>query len=301
VFSQTGENAYLDTSSQKYNNLLFILNRNNMENYFRGVYYNSDSELQNTNRLLPIAINFYNEGNYGASIDNLINARKGNRRDYGLVYYYLGLCLMDINSLELAKQSFKEAIDYFYNHALRYIDYGMEHLFSYDYNGLGREPYFAFYNLACIESLENNVDSAYEYLHEALFHGYPYINHIRNDSDLINLFRDRSRLRAIESVYNAGTHNSLIGKCFHLDHLDGGIIQYVYFRNRNTIDKLVIHENGKFIVSATYEIKNYVIFSEIFTYGFRDFNAYVKQFEGLDYHGINFREISFHENDWSWK
>jgi hypothetical protein len=294
--------AYLDMSSQMYDDLLFILDRNNMENFFRSVYYNSENERRNTNRLLTIAINFYNEGNYEASIDNLINARKGNRRNYGLVYYYLGLCLIEIDSLELAKQSFKEAIDYFYYAKVRQVDFGLEHLFSYDDNGLGREPYFAFYHLAYIESFQNNIDLAYEYLCEALYHGYPYIDHIRSDNNMINLFRDRNRLRAIESVYNAGADNNLIGKYYNLD-VSGGLTQYIYFGSRYTLGIFISHENGQLRDNYTYEIKNYIMFSEVFNrYGeWGDYNTYVKQFEGLDYHGINFEEVSRDEMDWNWK
>ena len=295
AFSQNQKNAYLDTSSEKYKELLFVLDRNSMENYFKGQYYNSEDGGRNTNTYLPRAKDFYDQKNYEASIDNLIYARKGSREGYGLVYYCLGLCLMEINSLELAKKSFNETIDYFYNrNRIDDIDYGMDDLFSYDDNGLKREPYFAYYNIACIESLQNNVDLAYEYLCEALFHGYPYITHIRSDSDLRNLFRDGSRLRAIEAVYNAGSNNNLIGKFFDLD-IPGGYRRYIYFKNGNIIEGFVLHEGGQFYDSSYYQIKNYMVFSDVFVFSGKAYNTYVKQFEGLDPHEINFNEITAYE------
>jgi hypothetical protein len=298
IFSQPGENIYLDTLSEEYNELLFILDRDKMENYFKMKFYNTKDEERNIKLYLPMAIDFYNQKNYEASIDNLIYLCKENGTACGLVYYYLGLCLMDINSFELAKQSFKEAIDYFYdrnNGGLGYTDsHVIGDLFSYDNNGLKREPYFAYYNIACIESLQDNVDLAYEYVCESLFHGCPYITHIRNDDDLQNSFRDRNLLRAIEVVYNDGSQNNLIGKYFDLNNL--GYTKYIFFQDENTINKFIKSEEHSYYASEAYEIKNYIVLSDIFDNGIYEKGyAYLKQFDGLDHHGIRFREISSDE------
>jgi hypothetical protein len=124
---------------------------------------------------------------------------------------------------------------------------------------------------------------------EALFHGYPYITHIRNDGDLQNLFRDRNRLRAIEAVYNAGSRNNFIGKYFDSD-VSEGYIEYIYFKNENIIDICIKHGDSRYD-STTYEIKNYIV---TFSY-IKDIILYVKQFEGSDRYGINLKEITSSE------
>jgi tetratricopeptide (TPR) repeat protein len=128
-----------------------------------------------------------------------------------LFYYHLGWCLMDMKEYELAKASFEKAIHIFENddYYPNYSHYYTDDLFTYDSNGIKSELYFSYYNIACIESLQNNFDSAYAYLCEALYHGYPYINHIRQDEDLRNLFSDKNYLQSIEAVYNAGSQNNL--------------------------------------------------------------------------------------------
>jgi tetratricopeptide (TPR) repeat protein len=122
-----------------------VLDKNRMERYFGNIRYDSRIEVPNGRNYTITAIDLYNQNNYEASIDNLILARKANRYEYGLVYYYLGLCLMDINSLELAKKSFEHSIDYFFNRRMHEgINFGIEDLFSYDNNHVKREPYFAY-------------------------------------------------------------------------------------------------------------------------------------------------------------
>jgi tetratricopeptide (TPR) repeat protein len=154
VFSQTVNNAYLDTSSPKYEELLFFLDKKNLQVYFSGRYEEWEIERKAFRDYTRKAIDFYNQKSYEASIDNLINAHKHNRTGYGLIYYYLGLCLMDINSLELAKRSFEHAIDFFFNRKMHInVSIGIDDLFSYDDNHVKREPYFSYYNIACIESL----------------------------------------------------------------------------------------------------------------------------------------------------
>jgi hypothetical protein len=289
-------NAYLDMSSQMYDDLLFILDRNNMENFFRNVYFDSEKEARNSINYTILAIDLYNQSNYEASIDNLILARKANRREYGLVYYYLGLCLMAIDSLELAERSFEHTIEFFFNRDLHWgviSPWGEELLFSCDNNNVKREPYFAFYYIACIESLRNNIDSAFRYLCEALYHGYPYIDHIRNDPYLRNLFMDRRRLQEIERIYNAGSQNNLIGKYFDVFGIDSGsgYTQYIYFRDQRTIEVLIDNYEWYRYEDETYEIKNYTVFSEAFFWSYHYYETYVRRFEGLDYHGVNYREI----------
>jgi hypothetical protein len=284
VFSQTVNNAYLDTSSPKYEELLFFLDKNNLQVYFSGRYSNPEIELRASRDFIVKAIDLYNQKNYEASIDNLILARKAYPYNYGLFFYYLGLCLMDINSLELAKRSFEHAIEFFFNRKMHVgVNNSFEDLFSYDDNHVKREPYFAYYNIACIESLRKNTDSAFKNLSEALYHGYPYIDHIKKDTDLRNLFAVRGRLQEIEAIFNAGSRNNLVGKYFDLD-VDG-YMQYIYFKDRRTMEVRIEHQDGMFYKTEAYEIKNYTVFSKAFT------QTYVRRFEGLDVHGMNYEEI----------
>jgi hypothetical protein len=289
VFSQTVNNAYL-TSNPKYEELLFVLDKNRIQEYFSDIYYNSKSEVKASRDFTIKAIDLYNQKSYEASIDNLILARKANRSEYGLIYYYLGLCLMDINSLELAKRSFEHSIDYFFNRRMHEgINFGIEDLFSYDNNHVKREPYFAYYNIACIESLRNNPDSAYKYLCEALFHGYPYIAHIKSDTDLRNLFADHGRLQKIEAIFNAGSRNNLVGKYFDLKV--NGYEQFIYFKDRQTMEVRIRYPDGMYYKTETYEIKNYTVFSKAFPHSYDDYVTYVMRFEGLDIHGMDYEDI----------
>ena len=290
IFSQNQNNAYLDKTSQKYNDLLSILDKSHIQKYSNDhLSWRSEVEGRNYRNYLNLALDLNNKKNYEASIDNFILARKSSKYFFELVYYHLGVCLIDIHSFDLAKQSFNEAIEYFFNDDFLPRDYAsglVKDLFSYDNNGLVREPYFSYYNMACIESLQNNLDLAYEYLCQALFHGYPYINHIRTDEDLRNLFHDRNRLRSIEAVFNAGSSNNIVGRSFDLNRPPGyGYEQYIYFRNNSALVSNIFHAEGERSSNENYVIKNYIIFSGAFLKtGF----AYVKRFEGLDTHGLNY-------------
>jgi hypothetical protein len=291
VFSQTVNNAYLDTSNPKYEELLFFLDKKNLQVYFSGRYSNPEIERRASRDFIVEAIDLYNQKNFEASIDNLILARKAYPHSYGLFFYYLGLCLMDINSLELAKRSFEHAIDFFFNRQMhKNVSFGIDDLFSYDDNHVKREPYFAYYNIACIESLRNNISSAFNYLCEALYHGYPYIDHIKSDTDLRNLFAVRGRLQETEAIFNAGSRNNLVGKYFDLD-VDG-YMQYIYFKDQQTMEVRIEHQDGMYYETETYEIKNYMVFSKAFQHGYYDYEiSYVRRFEGLDDHGMNYEEI----------
>jgi len=294
IFSQTKNNAYLDTSSLKYKDLLSVLDKSHIEVYSNKKFgWTAESSGRKYRNYFNLALDFYNQKNYEACIDNLILTRKSSIYDFALIYYHLGVCLMDIQSFNLARQSFNEAIEYFFNDHFLPMDnaHGIfKDLFSFDNNGLVREPYFAYYNMACIESLQNNLDLAYEYLCQALFHGYPYISHIKTDEDLRNLFKDRTRLQAIEALYNAGSNNTVAGSSFDLNRPSGyGYYQKIYFRDNRMLVSNISGADADGSSVENYVIKNYVIFSKAFMdTGF----AYIKRFEGLDPHGLNYTKIN---------
>jgi hypothetical protein len=145
------------------------------------------------------------------------------------------------------------------------------------------------YNIACIESLRNNPDSAFKNLSEALYHGYPYIDHIKKDTDLRHLFADHGCLQKIEAIFNAGSRNNLVGKYFDLN-IDG-YEQFIYFKDRQTMEVRIRHQDGQYYKTETYEIKNYTVFSKAFTHSYDDYVTYVMRFEGLDVHGMNYEDI----------
>jgi tetratricopeptide (TPR) repeat protein len=273
-------NAYLDETNPKYDRLLYCLDVVIIEDsYSTGKIY------------LTEALEFYNNNQYEESIDSFLYSLYYGTS--GLVYYYIGICLMDIGNYELAKGSFKMAIYYFFEFTYeRYSydivgirDYKYDDLYSYDNNGIKREHYFSYYNIACIDSLQKNADSAYEYLCEALFHGYPYIDNIKNDNDLYNLFSESGRLHDIEAVYNAGSDNTVIGTRFSLETV--GYSKSIYFIDNNKLEQSVYHQNGFDETIAEYVIRNYIIFSDIFDdyYDREEGFIYIKRFEGKDGYG----------------
>jgi hypothetical protein len=305
LFSQndSGNNKYLDNSSRNYNDLMSVFNRNYLNGLYESRFFNSVTERGNGLNYLRLALNLYNQKRYEESIDNYIQAIKSDRLGLHLYYYYLGVCLMDADTrfYDLAKKSFQESISYFfvssYNYgnddAYPYVrDSGRDEFYSYDDNGIRRESYFTFYNIACIESLQNNIDSAYVYLCEALYHGYPYINHIRNDEDLRNLFRDRRNLQSIEAVYNAGSQDTTIrGKCFDMN-IPSGYRQYIHFMDQDRLTEFIMYQDRYYYQEENYRIRNYLIFSDAFRHaGF----LYIKRFESKDYHGKNYEKISIEE------
>jgi tetratricopeptide (TPR) repeat protein len=291
---QINDIVFIDRSTQTYRDLITIFNKNYdaRDNYS---HYNSVIADDNAKNAFAQALNFYNQNEYRQAIDSYIHACKAQTNP--LFYYHLGSCLMDVNEYELAKASFEKAIYIFENdeNYPNYWGYYLNDLFTYDNNGIKRELYFSYYNIACIESLQNNLESSYEYLCEALYHGYPYINHIRQDEDLHNLFRDRSLLQSIEAIYNAGSQNMLTGRRFDMN--TRGFTQLVHFENEKILRDVVYHPGGRNNGAANYEIKNYIVFSDIlssFSYGNGDFK-YVRQFEGLDRSGNNFKELTASE------
>jgi hypothetical protein len=119
---------------------------------------------------------------------------------------------------------------------------------------------------------------------------YAYIDHIKKDTDLRNLFAVRGRLQEIEAIFNAGSRNNLVGKYFDLD-VDG-YMRYIYFKDRRTMEVRIEYQDGLYYETETYEIKNYTVFSKAFRYGYYDNEiTYVRRFEGLDVHEINYEEI----------
>jgi hypothetical protein len=193
---------------------------------------------------------------------------------------------MDMGNYEAAKISFEKSI------SVKYYNAGVEDFTTFDFNGTNREIYFAYYNIACIESLQNNINTSYEYVCQALFHGYPYIDYIKSDPDLSNLFAYNNGifLEGVEKVYNAGQNNLVSGKGYEWT---GGNAAWEYYFPDDS--HMLIHawsvwpDPGGWI-SAEYEIRNYIIIAKNLQYHFaeeerwkmKQYNLYVKDFVNLN-------------------
>jgi tetratricopeptide (TPR) repeat protein len=145
-------------------------------------------------------LEFYNKQDYKMAVDNFIMACRD--FTFRIVYYQLGLCLMDTGDYENAKKSLIKSINLS-------IDEYTHDLFTYDDNDSPREIYFAYYNIACIEALQNNFTVSYDYLSKAVFYGYPYSEYMKKDTDLKNLFTHENGffLKAIEEKINNRRYN----------------------------------------------------------------------------------------------
>jgi tetratricopeptide (TPR) repeat protein len=281
AYAESEANIYLDKTSEKYKQLLSILNP---KMYKSPGYFDDIILLGWSEDWYLTALEFYNKKEYEKAIDNYVLACKY-YNCFGIVYYQLGLCLMDAGDYETAKISFKRAI--YYSDTM-----WMEDFYSIDTNGIRRESYFSYYNIACIESLQNNIAVSYEYLCEALFHGYPYIDHIKRDVDLINLFSYNNGyyLKFIEEIFNAGSNNTVFGKGYRLAW-GGAPLQY-HFIDRSHLLGLYgsVWPDPSGWVSAEYEIRNYIIFVKNVQYHYNEeerfrrstFTLYLKHFEEAD-------------------
>jgi WD40 repeat protein len=250
--------SYLDNTNPKYHELEFILADN---------YSNNEDSISARDYYLK-AMEFYNKMEYEKAIDNFILACKS--YDFPVVYYQLGLCLMDAGNYSSARTAFSKSIAlapryYYYDDRM---DSGAD-LYTHDNKGIRREGYFAYYNIACIESLIGNINIAYDYLTLAVLHGYPYIDHIRNDNDLNNLFtyNDGGYLKAIERLYDSVRQNQVAGRGYVRHEPQGGFDEY-YFEDEDSIIAYwfgggITHSNWIF---ADYEIKGNMIFVKNINY-----------------------------------
>jgi tetratricopeptide (TPR) repeat protein len=295
-------NAYLDKNSNKFRVLQTVLARD----------WPSFSSTGERNNIFPdnkeicshlylLAMNHYKNNEYESAIDNFIGASNNSEFPPGIIYYQLGLCLMDSGDLETAKLAFEKAI-YF---GIRPMD-NMENTVTIDNNGIIREKYFSYYNISCIESLRNNITESFEWLCMALYCGYPYISHIRTDSDLYNLFNkdNSSYYKQLENIYNAGTRNTMFGKGFQL--YGGSYREEYHFIDSNRVYITYVNMYSPFgisdWVSAEYEIRNYIVFFKNINRirkNVENYNTpvyqYIKDFENnlfsKNYANLNFSEI----------
>jgi tetratricopeptide (TPR) repeat protein len=215
-------------------------------------YY--DSAAGQIKYYLTAAKNYQEQKEYEKAIENFIIACQ--KTPFGIVYYHFGLCLMEAGNYSAAKVAFEKSIQF--EHSVTYLG----DLLTFDSSGITRETYFAYYNIACIEALQGNLRIAYDNLLEALYHGYPYFDHMKNDADLEDLFsyNNGSYLHSIQNVFNAGSNNTVVGKAYRKMPAINLITYYFVSQNRMNIFYGSVWPDTPWQESAEYEIKNYIIF-----------------------------------------
>jgi len=297
LFNSAGidnENVYLNKTSPQYKQLLSVLDKD----YYKSTGYLYTEGESKARNYLSYAQENYKKNKYKDAVDNYILVCQTGT--FKTVYYLFGLCLTDMGDFEAAKLAYKKSISYNFSRTVTEEEVCKD-LITLDTNGIMREYYFAYYNLACIESLQNNINASYEYLCKALYYGYPYIDHIRKDADLRNLFdyNNGTYLNAIEEVYKAGSDNPVAGKGYEWK---GGNASWDY---HFTDDRhMYIHawsvwpDPGGWI-SADYYVKNYIIVITNLKYFFdeeerwkaKSFTLYLNQFVSLDGKETYYEEV----------
>jgi tetratricopeptide (TPR) repeat protein len=179
---------------------------------------------------------------------------------HGVYYYYYGNCFMELGNYEYAEKAFLKAIkmfDWIFNPWFQ-IGYGSypekDFRFTYDHNGVPREGYFTYYNLACTYSLTNKLDLAFNYLTEALEYSFPYIDHLYNDPDLENLFNSSNDIKSrIQKKYDDGFVNTFSETAYYYGR--ASMIDRWFFTDTEN----VYNEKYMYVRYGKYEIRNYSI------------------------------------------
>jgi hypothetical protein len=189
---------------------------------------------------------------------------------------------MEIKAYENAVIAFKKSLD-FVNPYLEVV----KDLYTYDNNGQTRETYFAYYNIGCIYALQGMTLTGSDYICEAIFYGYPYIDHIKNDPDVKRIVNNSSYWEKIRKTYNAGFKNTVAGKGF--EYAWAGAPGGYYFTKENIVYRF---EGGVGIDEGTllygeYEVKNHlIIIKNIHWYSTKkceQYFEYIKRFDTSEY------------------
>jgi tetratricopeptide (TPR) repeat protein len=187
--------------------------------------------------------------------------------DWGAFYYQYGVCLMDTRDYENAEKSFKKAIrkiPYYdpYTIIAPYGESGRNVIYTFDNNGIVRETYFSYYNLACIYSLQNRLNESVDYIKLAIECGYSYLDHIFGDPDLVNVFNlpnARQIKDEINRLYSAGTVNNVVGKTYEHRDSPNDFTVFDFIDSSNVKVYLRSSEDRDHILYGAYTVKKYHI------------------------------------------
>lgn len=265
VYNADGKNPYLNKSSQKYNELQYILDKKYSKN--EGNY----SYIDNAKEYYLMSLEYHKNDDHEKAIDNLIIANRVHL--FGITYYQLGMCLLDIGDFENAEISFNKALD------TMVYDRQMEDQYTFDNNGMERENYFALYNIACIKAKKGDIKDSFEYLCRAIFRGYPYIDHIKNDPYLKNLLEhdNGTYSKQIEDIFAQGSNNDVAGKAFKLNW--GGAGQEYHFLDENKINIFngSVWPDPAGWISGNYKIKNNLIMVSNIEYHYNEDEKFIEE------------------------
>jgi len=187
-------------------------------------------------------------------------------------YYHYGDFLMERNDYENAEKAFFKAFQLFDNYYCQpFVNYKMpnsdkwgkrNNVYTFDDNGIPREVYFTFYNLACIYSKRMELEKSYDFLVWAIEWGYPYIEYLFDDSDLNNLLISNNEIKdKINNIYLKGFVDEFAGKIVDFSQASTHILYS--FGDDNTVYKESELGYPRFDTgyteNGTYIVKNYHI------------------------------------------
>lgn len=248
----------IDIQSQDSNVMNLILSENYGYDYFNRTLYDQRVSRYNQSKIHFFeAIKLYGINEFKAAMSELERAIQ--LCSHGVYYYHYGVCLMDIHDYQNADKAFEKALQFFryWNPFYESWDDGRSPLYTFDQNGAPREKYFSYYNLACVYSIMDNLNSSFNSLKEALEYGYPYIEHLYNDPDLNNLLNNSEDIKnQIRIIYNTGFVNTFSRKSFEYSRASEWD-EYVFINNTN----IFVRSTRDFdhVRYGTYEIRNYQI------------------------------------------
>jgi hypothetical protein len=189
-------------------------------------------------------------------------------------------------------------------------------IYTFDNNGIVKELYFSFYNIACIYSITKRIEDSYKYVILALEYGYPYLNHIFSDVDLVNLFNSLNSAqykKEINRVYSAGSINNVGGKTFMARPGPNDAVQYEFIDNTRVNRHDFTSDDKDRVLYGTYKVINYhVIMKYNRVTGGKGVNAigagtitvydkyipYDKAINETEYISLKEQEVL---EDWGWK
>jgi hypothetical protein len=241
------------------------------DKYYDGLFSNNyEGRTVASKPYYDAAINSYKAGDINGSIKNIEMALSV--FTFGVYFYVYGDYLTETMDYNNAEKAYKKAIYIFQYERPYKFESNAGHsngepferqLFSFDSNGVARERYFAYYNLACLYSLQNKQEECLENIVLAIQHGYPYIDHISRDSDLLNLFNSSigsDARRRINQTYKEGfelkqnIQNKIFVRPSGWDERD------YEFHGNGTVEKEYLYwDLLDYVKHGTYEIKNWMI------------------------------------------